>query len=583
MKNTLLFILFAVNSLVSVNSVWAKRPNIIVIMTDDQGIGDFGFANNSLAETPNLDALYEGGVHLEQFYVSPVCSPTRACLMTGRYNYRTRCIDTYLGRSMMDTNEITIAEVLGAAGYRTGIFGKWHLGDNYPLRAVDQGFEESLIHKGGGLAQPSEPRENGRRYTDAILFHNGNQVQSKGYCTDVYFDAAIEFANKASADGDPFFAYIPTNAPHGPFHDVPQELYEHYKQKDFSSIMVRDLNEKQRQAENDKLARIFAMITNVDQNIGRLIKALKSAGQLDNTMIVYLNDNGPNSARYVNGHRGSKATVLEGGVRSPLIVQWPSSIKPGTASNQVGAHIDLLPTIAEACGVKLAKGHEVDGMSLLTALTGEQRRTVERTLVIQSHRGNQPTRFHNFLIRKGDYKLVHPSGFGKESFEGEPQFELYNVVKDPSESNNLIGKEPKLARQLADLYEQWFDDVSSTRKDNYAPPRIVLGSQHDPIGVLTRQDWRDGTWASAANGYWLVSVDSAGAYNVKLVYDAAKTDESVKLEFGRSVIEDESSAGADELVFENVQLVPGPQKVQATLTQGDKSRGPYQIIVTKVK
>jgi len=204
-------------------------------------------------------------------------------------------------------------------------------------------------------------------------------------------------------------------------------------------------------------------------------------------------------------------------------------------------------------------------------------------LVIQSHRGNQPTRFHNFLIRKGDYKLVHPSGFSKESFEGEPQFELYNVVEDPSESNNLIGKEPKLARQLADLYEQWFDDVSSTRKDNYAPPRIVLGSQHDPIGVLTRQDWRDGTWASAANGHWLVSVDSAGAYNVKLVYDAAKTDESVKLEFGRSVIEDESSAGADELVFENVQLVPGPQKVQATLTQGDKSRGPYQIIVTKVK
>ena len=264
MKNTLLFILFALNSLVGVNSVWAKRPNVIVIMTDDQGIGDFGFANNSLAETPNLDALYEGGVHLQQFYVSPVCSPTRACLMTGRYNYRTRCIDTYLGRSMMDTNEITIAEVLGAAGYRTGIFGKWHLGDNYPLRAVDQGFEESLIHKGGGLAQPSEPRENGRRYTDAILFHNGNQVRSKGYCTDVYFDAAIEFANKASADGDPFFAYIPTNAPHGPFHDVPQELYEHYKQKDFSSIMVRDLNEKQRQAENDKLARIFAMITNVD-------------------------------------------------------------------------------------------------------------------------------------------------------------------------------------------------------------------------------------------------------------------------------------------------------------------------------
>ena len=212
----------------------AERPNVIVIMTDDQGVGDFGFAGNQLIDTPHLDALYKGGVHLEEFYVSPVCSPTRACLMTGRYNYRTRCIDTYLGRSMMEPQEITVAEVLNAAGYRTGIFGKWHLGDNYPMRAIDQGFDEALIHKGGGLAQPSEPRENGRRYTDAILFRNGKQVQTKGYCTDVYFDAAIDFVKTTTDNDDNFFVYIPTNAPHGPFHDVPQELYDDYSQKDFS-------------------------------------------------------------------------------------------------------------------------------------------------------------------------------------------------------------------------------------------------------------------------------------------------------------------------------------------------------------
>ncbi len=561
----------------------AERPNVIVIMTDDQGVGDFGFAGNHLVDTPNLEALYQGGTHLETFYVSPVCSPTRACLMTGRYNYRTRCIDTYLGRSMMDPSEITMAEVLGGAGYRTGIFGKWHLGDNYPLRAVDQGFEESLIHKGGGLAQPSEPRENGRRYTDPILFHNGKQIQTKGYCTDVYFDAAIDFVKKAHGANDNFFVYIPTNAPHGPFHDVPQQLYEYYKQKNFATIMARQLKAGAQQAENDKLARIFAMVTNVDQNIGRLVQTLKDLNQLDNTIVIYLNDNGPNSARYVNQHRGMKSNVLEGGIRSPLVVHWPARLKAGGVSSQVGAHIDLLPTIADACGVKLERGHHVDGISLLPALTGKKVKPVKRTLVIQSHRGNQPTLYHNFMIRQGEFKLVHPSGFGKEAFAGAPKFELYNVVADPGERENLIDRYPRIAERLQQRYVAWFEDVSSTRKDNYAPPRIVLGSEYDPIGILTRQDWRDGTWAANGNGYWLVNVESAGAYDVSIVYNASKRDESVRLEFGKAVLEVDSAAGADQVVFQGVQLVPGPQKVQATLVDGEQSRGPYQIIVSRAK
>lgn len=561
----------------------AERPNVIVIMTDDQGVGDFGFAGNQLVDTPHLDALYKGGVHLEEFYVSPVCSPTRACLMTGRYNYRTRCIDTYLGRSMMEPQEITVAEVLNAAGYRTGIFGKWHLGDNYPMRAIDQGFDEALIHKGGGLAQPSEPRENGRRYTDAILFRNGKQVQTKGYCTDVYFDAAIDFVKTTTGNDDNFFVYIPTNAPHGPFHDVPQELYDVYSQKDFSPIMVRKLKGAAQNSENDKLARIFAMITNVDQNVGRLVQALKDLGQLDNTIVIYLNDNGPNSARYVNQHRGSKSNVLEGGIRSPLIVHWPDQIKAGSSSAQVGAHIDLLPTIAEACGVRLKKKHQVDGMSLLPALKDVGLKPETRTLVIQSHRGNQPALYHNFMIRKGDYKLVHPSGFGKEGFEGEPKFELYDLVDDPGETKNLIEQESRIASQLKALYEDWFTDVSSTRKDNYAPPRIVLGSEHDPIGILTRQDWRNGTWAANANGYWLVDVESSGTYDIKLVFDAAQEDETVRVEFGKAVLESHSVAGSETTVIRRAQLVSGPQKVQASLLTGSQSRGPYQLIVTKAK
>lgn len=206
----------------------SAQPNIIIIMPDDMGYGDLGATGNPVIRTPHIDKLASEAAELTDFYVSPVCSPTRACLMTGRYNHRTRCIDTFKGRSMMDPEEVTAAELLKEAGYATGIFGKWHLGDNYPMRPQDQGFDEVLIHRGGGLAQPSEPIENDNRYTDPILFHNGEQVQREGYCTDIYFDEAIEFMKASQAAGKPFFAYLPPNAPHAPYHDVPEELLDYY-------------------------------------------------------------------------------------------------------------------------------------------------------------------------------------------------------------------------------------------------------------------------------------------------------------------------------------------------------------------
>ncbi|MEO0476114.1 MAG: sulfatase-like hydrolase/transferase, partial [Planctomycetota bacterium] len=228
------------------------KPNIIVIITDDQGYGDFGFTGNPVLDTPHLDAFAKQSTTFDRFYVSPVCTPTRASLMTGRYAQRTGAVDTYKGRAIMRAEEVTLAEVLRDGGYATGIFGKWHLGDCYPFRAMDQGFEQSLIHRGGGLGQPSEPIDNNRRYTDPILFRNGEQVQTKGYCTDVYFDAALEFIGKQSKADEPFFAYIATNAPHGPYHDVPEKLYEKYKAKDLSPILLG--NEKT----VDTVARVFA-------------------------------------------------------------------------------------------------------------------------------------------------------------------------------------------------------------------------------------------------------------------------------------------------------------------------------------
>src|SRR5262245_2707587 len=191
----------------------AKGPNVLVIITDDQGHGDLGFHGNPKIRTPHLDQLARQSVQLTYFYVSPVCSPTRSSLMTGRYNYRTGVVDTFLGRSLMYPDEVTLAEMLGAAGYRTGIFGKWHLGDNYPMRPIDQGFQEALVLRGGGIGQPSDP-PGGSSYFDPVLQHNGRQEKKAGYCSDVYTDAALEFI-KAGSDR-PFFVYLPFNCPHAP-------------------------------------------------------------------------------------------------------------------------------------------------------------------------------------------------------------------------------------------------------------------------------------------------------------------------------------------------------------------------------
>ena len=306
-----------------------ERPNIVLVMTDDQGYGDFGFAGNPVLETPHLDALAARSATVERFYVSPVCTPTRASLMTGRYNYRTRAIDTYIGRAMMEPEEVTIAELLRDAGYATGIFGKWHLGDNYPLRTMDQGFEESLVHRGGGIGQPSDPPGGEGKYTDAVLFRNGQREETTGYCTDVYFDAAFDFMEQAAAEGRPFFAYVPTNAPHGPFHDVPEDWLEHYRQTDLTAALP-DPGQASEQV-LDRLARSYAMISNIDENVGRLTARLDELGLAENTLVVFLVDNGPDRGRYNAGLRGRKGTAFEGGIRSPLLARWPGRLPGGTS------------------------------------------------------------------------------------------------------------------------------------------------------------------------------------------------------------------------------------------------------------
>ncbi len=377
----------------SSHSCAAERPNIVLIIADDMGFGDLGIHGNTQINTPNLDALGREGVRLTQFCVSPVCTPTRASLMTGRYNYRTRAVDTYQGRAMMDPAEVTLAEVLSNAGYRTGIFGKWHLGDNYPMRAMDQGFQESLVHGGGGIAQPADPPE-GSAYQDPMLSHNGILERRRGYCTDIFADAAIDFIEKQ--DRRPFFAYIATNAPHDPL-QVADDLVTPYRAKGLP----------------ENTARVYAMVENIDRNVGRVLSSLQARGLDKNTIVIFLTDNGPAFARYNSGMRGLKTTVYQGGIRVPCFVRWPSGLVGGREVHVPSAHIDLFPTLLAASKVGAPRGGRIDGMNLLPALKSGAKPPRDRSLFFQWHRGDMPEAFRNSAVRNGRYKLVD----GKELYD----------------------------------------------------------------------------------------------------------------------------------------------------------------------
>lgn len=564
----------------------ADRPNVVIVITDDQGYGDFGFNGNPILRTPNLDTMETASAKMTQYYVSPVCAPTRACLMTGRYNYRTRCIDTYIGRAMMDPEEKTLAERLFEHGYATGIFGKWHMGDNYPLRAIDQGFEEALVLRGGGIGQPSDPVGAEGKYTDPTLFHNGNAVEMKGYCTDIYFDHALRFMQQSKERKRPFFVYLPTNAPHGPFHDVPIKEYEYYKSKNLANDQFPQTKGHRlpKNADLDKRARIFSMIDNIDQNIGKLRNGLESMDLLENTLILFMVDNGPNGRRYVAGHQGMKSYVHEGGIRSPLLLHWPARLKPGTISDTVTAHIDIAPTILDACGIRSSKGPEMDGRSFLGFLTGRKPIWTDRMVVIQSHRGDTPSRYHHFAARTQRWKLLHASGFGNESFEGEPKFELYDMNLDAYEQNNLASTFPHIVQYMKTAYDTWFDDVSNTRPDNYDPPRIKIGSPYENPTILTRQDWRHlkgRPWAADSNGEWWVEFLKSGSYEIILYEKNDLAPDAIKLTIGEQEWSQFVKESRGTYSFQIAISTPGKKKIRADISRGNDVVGPHQMAVIK--
>jgi arylsulfatase A-like enzyme len=529
----------------------AGRPNVVFILTDDQGWGDVGIHGNDRIRTPNMDRIAREGVQFTQFHVQPVCAPTRACLLTGRYNYRTGVVDTYLGRAMMHGDEVTIAEMLSTAGYRTGIFGKWHLGDNYPLRAMDQGFQEAVVIRGGGLGQPSDV-PGGGSYTDPVLLRNGKPERFKGYCTDVYTDEALRFME--SNRSRPFFLYLPTNAPHTPL-EVPERYVEPYRKMGL----------------DDVTAKIYGMVENVDENTGRVLAKLRELDLERDTIVVFMTDNGPQQkGRFNGGMRGLKGTVYQGGIRVPCFLRWPRMVKPGGAIDRLAAHIDFAPTILEACGVEAPRGVRMDGRSLMPLVRGGGQPWRDRTLFFQWHRGDEPEPFRACAARDQRWKLVNGS-------------ELYDLEKDPAEASDVAAQHPEIVARLRRQYEEWFREVSATR--GYAPPRIHVGTAHENPVTFTRQDWRGprAGWTPASLGHWEVQVAAAGRYEVSVLMAPAAGDGQVRFSLNGATLERAVKKGDTSCALGAARIPAGPGRLEAEVAVGGAATGVNFVDVKRVQ
>ncbi len=472
----------------------AKRPNVVLVMTDDQGYGDLACLGNKIIKTPHIDKLHSQSVRLTDFHVAPTCSPTRAGLMTGRYCNRTGAWHTIMGRSMLRADEVTMGDVFTASGYATGAFGKWHLGDNYPLRAEDRGFGTTRMHGGGGVGQTPDYWDN--NYFDDTYWENGKPTKFEGYCTDVFFDGALKFIE--TNRNRPFFCYLPTNAAHGPF-----LVAEKYKAMYADNPDVPN-------------AAFYGMITNIDENMGRMMAKLDKLGLAENTILIFMTDNGTaggfrKGKGFNAGMRGTKGSEYDGGHRVPCFVRWPAGgVTGGRDAAPLTANIDLLPTLIDVCGLKEPKGVEFDGASIATLLTGQGAADWSpRTLVVDSQRIEHPEKWRKSAVMTDRYRLIN----GKE---------LYDIKADPGQATDIAAKHPAVVAALAKTYEAYWASTSK-RFGEYV--RTVLGSDKQNPTCLTCHDWhgRSVPWhqgairrGTNANGFWAVDVERAGTYEFTL-------------------------------------------------------------------
>ncbi len=467
------FAFLSASILLLTNCIQSKEevatPNVVFILTDDQGWGDFGFNGNNNINTPVLDSLATQSVRFSNFYVSPLSSTTRAGVLTGRDHIKTGALFVTRASENMDDRETTIAEMMKAGGYSTGCFGKWHNGAHYPQDPNGQGFDEFFGFCAGHLTN----------YFNPLLQHNQEQVNPNGYITDILTDKAIGFIDEKLSAGEPYFCYIPYNAPHAPY-QVPDEYYDKYKHLKKDSL--------------DMLPAVYAMCENVDHNIGRIMTKLEQTNSLENTIIVFMTDNGPNNYRYNGGMRGKKGMIYEGGIKVPLLVYWKGHIEP-TETDLAASYIDVMPTILDLCGVAVPENREkkLDGVSLkpilASGLNADTKQAEELSKLLSSrylftHKSQSDTELNPYegLVFNQRYKML--------AFK-DGRRELYDKEEDSYENKDIAAENRELLYEMNQQYEMWFEEASKQYAES-AKRQTKVGLIDSPVVLYAHEGQMNG-------------------------------------------------------------------------------------------
>ena len=530
----------------------SEKPNVLFVITDDQGYGDLGCHRNTIINTATLDKLHNQSIRFTNFHVGPTCAPTRAGIMTGRYCNSTGVWHTVGGRSLLRDSEITMADIFQDNDYRTGMFGKWHLGDNYPFRPHDRGFEKALYHGGGGISQTPDYWQND--YFDDTFFRNGVTESFKGYCTDVWFDEALKFIEEKS--DRPFFCYLSTNAPHSPFRVLP-EYSDQYNGKvpDFRS-------------------RFYGMITNIDENISRLRAKLCELGIEENTILIFMTDNGTAAGCSVDeqnyiangfnaGMRGKKGSEYDGGHRVPLFLHWPKgNLAKGREIDQLAANIDLLPTLIELCDLKKVEDSKFHGISLVPFIREENQPLLERVVVTDSQRVEHPIKWKQSATMTQQWRLINGN-------------ELYDIRLDPEQRHDVSLHNQDVVHTLRQYYESWWEIVS-TRFDEECP--IIIGSTREKCTVLTSHDWHGEkqAWNQSqvrngleCNGYWSINIEEDAEYVFELRRWPKEEDKPIRAGIPGETID--LFNGGKALMITTAKLVVGDHEQVAKVSPVAKS------------
>lgn len=477
------------------------KPNVLIILTDDQGYGDLAYHGNKIIKTPHLDAFAKQSLELTNFHVGTTCAPTRAGILTGRNANRNNVWHTIAGCSILLEDEETMPEVFQNNGYETAMLGKWHLGDNYPFRPQDRGFKDAFYHGGGGVQQTPDYWNND--YFDDTYFRNGVPEKTEGYCTDVWMNEAMQYMEKDREN--PFFMYVALNTAHSPF-NVPDEYRKIYDNAPLTNTQKR----------------FYGMITNIDDNFGKLVAKLKETSKYDNTIIIFTTDNGTAGgiAKGANGEqlgynsnlRGTKGSHYEGGHRVPFFISWPNgNIKQNTATDELTAHVDLLPTLAELTRISFTSKKPLDGTSIVSILEDTDK-SIERMLVVDTQRNQLPEKYRNPSVMDGNWRLVNHK-------------ELYNLNEDISQKNNIAEQHPDRVAKMQAFYESWWESVLPDVK--YAeiplgykeanPVMITIHDMHTPLDYTVPWNLvqiREGKFKP--DGYYSIKVVEDGHYKFRL-------------------------------------------------------------------